>query len=88
MLGVLAGPDGLDPRQRAAAPPPDFGSGLDAGVGGLRVGVLGEGFGFPGLSQPAVDETVRAAIGTLAGAGATVSEVSVPGTATRCTCGP
>ena len=37
-----------------------------------------EGFGIPGLSQPGVDEAVRAAIGTLAAAGAVVSEVSIP----------
>ena len=78
MLGVLAGPDGLDPRQRAVAPPLDFTSVLDAGVTGLRAGVLAEGFGFPGLSEPAVDETVRAAVDTLAAAGATVSPVSIP----------
>jgi amidase len=78
MLGVLVGPDGLDPRQRAAAPPLDFTSDLDAGVRGLRAGVLAEGFGFPGLSEPAVDETVRAAIDVLAGAGAKVSPVSIP----------
>jgi amidase len=47
-------------------------------VKGLRIGVVAEGFGFPGLSQPAVDETVRAAIGTLAEAGAAVSQVSIP----------
>ena len=78
MLGVLAGPDGLDPRQRATPPPLDFSSALDAGAGGLRAGVVAEGFGFPGLSQPVVDETVRTAIGVLAGAGAAVSEVSIP----------
>jgi amidase len=78
MLGVLAGPDGLDPRQRAAPPPGDYLAGLDDGIEGLRVGVLSEGFGHPGLSQPESDETVRAAIGTLAAAGAQVSEVSVP----------
>ena len=78
MLGVLAGPDGLDPRQRTTPPPLDFLPALDAGVGGLRVGVVAEGFGFPGLSQPAVDETVRAAIDTLARVGATVSQVSIP----------
>src|SRR6266487_2864512 len=56
MLGVLAGPDGLDPRQgppgqpdprrRADQTPGDYLAGLDAGVAGLRVGVLAEGFGF------------------------------------------
>lgn len=78
MLGVLAGPDGLDPRQRAAGVEQDYLSGLDAGVAGVRIGVLAEGFGHPGLSQPAVEETVRAAIARLAAAGAEVSEISVP----------
>ncbi|HEY6278044.1 MAG TPA: amidase [Streptosporangiaceae bacterium] len=78
MLGVLAGPDGLDPRQRAAAPPADYLAGLDGGVAGLRIGVVAEGFGHPGLSQPAVDDTVRAAIATLAASGAAVSDVSIP----------
>jgi amidase len=50
MLGVLAGPDGLDPRQRFDAPTGGFAEGLDAGVAGLRIGVLTEGFGIPGLS--------------------------------------
>ncbi len=78
MLGVLAGPDGLDPRQRAGVPAQDYLAGLDDGVAGLRIGVLAEGFGHPGLSQPAVEETVRAAIARLAEAGADVREVSVP----------
>lgn len=78
MLGVLAGPDGLDPRQRMVPPAVDYLAALDGGVNGLRVGVLAEGFAFPGLSQPGVDDTVRAAIDTLAGAGAVVSPVSIP----------
>jgi len=78
MLGVLAGPDGLDPRQRMAPPPADYLAGLDDGVAGLRIGVVAEGFGVPGLSQPAVDAAVRAAIATLAGAGAAVTELSIP----------
>ncbi|HEY2269413.1 MAG TPA: amidase family protein, partial [Streptosporangiaceae bacterium] len=52
MLGVLAGPDGLDPRQRAEAPPTDYLAGLDKGVAGIRIAVVQEGFGIPGLSQP------------------------------------
>ncbi len=78
LLGVLAGRDGLDPRQRFDPPPGDYLDGLDAGVAGLRIGVVGEGFGIPGLSQPGVDEAVRAAIGTLAAAGAAVTEISIP----------
>ncbi len=78
MLGVLAGRDGLDPRQRADLPAADYLADLDAGVAGLRIGVVAEGFGLPGLSQPGVDETVRAAVATLAAAGAAVSEISLP----------
>jgi Asp-tRNA(Asn)/Glu-tRNA(Gln) amidotransferase A subunit family amidase len=51
---------------------------VDAGVDGLRIAVIKEGFGIPGLSQPSVDETVRAAIGRLAAAGAAVTDVSLP----------
>jgi amidase len=78
MLGVLAGRDGLDPRQRFEAPSGGYLQDLDAGVAGLRIGVLEEGFGIPGLSQPGVDEAVLAAIATLKAAGADVRQVSVP----------
>jgi|SRR5215472_3629155 len=78
MLGVLAGPDGLDPRQRTARPAADYLTGSEAGAAGLRIGVLAEGFGFPGLSDPAVDGAVRSAAAALEEAGARVSEVSVP----------
>ncbi len=81
MLGVLAGPDGLDPRQRqlpAGQADDDYLGGFAAGVSDLRIGVLKEGFGFPGLSGPGVDDAVRSAVAALAAAGADVSEVSVP----------
>jgi amidase len=78
LLGVLAGRDGLDPRQREDPGHADYLTELGAGVAGLRIGVVTEGFGIPGLSQPGVDETVRAAVAALAAAGALVSEISVP----------
>jgi amidase len=78
MLGVLAGRDGLDPRQRFEAPSGGYLQDLDAGVAGLRIGVLEEGFAIPGLSQPGVDDAVLAAIATLKAAGADVRQVSVP----------
>jgi amidase len=78
MLGVLAGRDGLDPRQRTDPPQRDYLAEADAGVAGLRVAVIKEGFGIPGLSQPGVDETVRGAIAVLAEAGAVVTEISLP----------
>jgi amidase len=78
MLQVLAGRDGLDPRQRADPPAGGYLAGLDAGLDGLRVAVVEEGFAIPGLSQPGVDETVRAAVRALASAGADVGEISIP----------
>jgi len=77
LLEVLAGADGLDPRQ-GAEPASDYLARLDAGVAGLRVGVVEEGFGIPGLSQPGVDAAVRRALGVLEEAGAVITPVSVP----------
>jgi amidase len=78
MTEVLAGPDGLDPRQ-----PGRDASGcvaaLERGSEGLRVGILREGFGFEGVSEPDVDERVRAVAEALADEGAQVTEVSVDG---------
>lgn len=78
MLSVMAGPDGHDPRQPAGLVPADYPGELARGAAGLRVGIVAEGFGFPGLSQPGVDETVRAAAHRLAEAGMSVDEVSLP----------
>jgi amidase len=76
-LGVMAGPDGLDPRQPADVRVPDYAAELGRGAGGLRVGVVGEGFGL-GNSDPAVDAAVRAAVDLLAGAGLSAEQVSIP----------
>lgn len=76
LLQVIAGTDGIDPRQRDVRVG-DYGADLDAGVRGLRVGILREGFGHPG-SEPDVDAHVRQAAGVLEKLGARVEEVSVP----------
>ncbi|QNG38574.1 hypothetical protein F1C76_20300 [Geodermatophilaceae bacterium NBWT11] len=76
LLSVLAGSDGIDPRQRDIEVG-DYLSGIDAGVQGLRIGVLQEGFGTGG-AEPEVDATVRAAVESLRGRGAVVEDVSVP----------
>jgi amidase len=76
-LAVIAGPDGLDPRQPADVSVPDFAAELGRGADGLRVGVVAEGFGRDN-SEAAVDATVRAAVETLAGAGMSAEEVSIP----------
>jgi amidase len=77
MLAVLAGPDGIDPRQTAAAQTSDYVGALERGAPGLRVGVLAEGFGHPN-AMPAVEAAVRAAADRLDRAGARVSSCSVP----------
>jgi amidase len=77
MLEVLAGPDGLDPRQHAGRPAQRYTELMKGGVKGMRIGVVKEGFGWP-QSMPAVDAKVRAAADRLAALGATVAEVSIP----------
>ena len=79
MLGVMAGVRRL--RRPAAARRGrrvDYVAALGTGAGGLRVGVVAEGFGLPDLSDPQVDEAVRAATETLRTAGLKVEDVSVP----------
>src|SRR3974390_66172 len=59
LLEVLAGPDGLDPRQYGAVAKP-FREALGRGGAGLRIAVVEEGFGHP-HSLPQVDAIVREA---------------------------
>ena len=75
-LEVLAGPDGLDSRQYAPRVEA-YREALGAGVDGLRIGVLREGFGLEGF-DPAVDEKVLEAGRRLERLGAKQSDVSVP----------
>jgi amidase len=77
MLSVIAGRDGADPRQPATLAVADYVGGLDAGVAGLRIGVVSEGFGHD-TSQPEVDEIVRSAVGQFSAAGAMVESVEIP----------
>src|SRR5215468_10041637 len=76
LLEVIAGPDGLDTRQRGVAAG-RYSEALDGGVEGMRIAVLKEGFGHPN-SEPDVDARVRDAAQRLAKLGAIVDEVSVP----------
>ncbi len=77
MLDAIAGEDGLDPRQ-ANVTVQDYRAALEVGAGGLRVGVLSEGFGIADVSEADVDAAVRAGAETLARAGAAVEDVSIP----------
>jgi amidase len=76
LLEVIAGPDGLDPRQYNVRVD-KYTTGLGRGVAGLRIGVVTESFGWP-ASEPDVDAKVRAGAERLRGLGATVDEVSIP----------
>ena len=76
LLDVIAGPDRRD-STCLADPPPSSSSRLDAGVEGLRVGVVGELVAAEGLGDD-VKARVDEAAAALASAGAKVDEVSVP----------
>src|ERR1700759_1354546 len=76
MLSVLAGPDGLDPRQAGGHPAVDYLAALEPD-GPLRVGGVTEGFELP-TPDPAVSPAVRDALQALAAAGHQVEEVSIP----------
>ncbi|HJQ45094.1 MAG TPA: amidase [Amycolatopsis sp.] len=77
MLGVMAGVDGYDSRQPTVIEPVDYAAAASRDAAGLRIGVLAEGFGTP-LSQPGVDDAVRAAVEVLRDAGLSAEEVSIP----------
>jgi amidase len=76
LLEVLAGPDGLDPRQFGAIAKP-YREALGRGAAGLRIAVVDEGFG-DSQSLEQVDALVREAAGRLKKLGAAVDTVSIP----------
>jgi amidase len=75
-LRVMAGRDGLDPRQ-GAPEVKNYPEALGKPITGIRIGLLTEGFGSEG-AEPDVEDAVRAASRVLAKLGAEVGEVSVP----------
>jgi amidase len=77
MLDVVAGPDGLDPRQPRDLVPDEYVAALARGAEGLRIGVVTEGFAQPN-SEQGVNDAVRAAVDTLRGAGLSAEDVSIP----------
>jgi amidase len=74
---VLAGPDGLDPRQYGGAVAKPYREALGKGAAGLRIAVVEEGFGHP-QSLPQVDRVVREAAERFKGMGAAVDTLSIP----------
>ena len=76
MLQAIAGADGLDPRQYDPQVD-DYTGAIGRGAGGLRIGLVKEGFGHAN-SEADVDAKVRAGAELLRRLGATVDEVSIP----------
>ena len=77
LLEVLAGADGLDPRQYNPLTQ-RYTEALGQPVGGLKIGILTEGFKRPESEQD-VDTAVRQAAERFRSMGAQISEVSIPG---------
>lgn len=75
-LQVVAGADGLDPRQ-GVLDIQDYVGGLSEPIAGLRIGVLVEGLGVEG-GDDQVDRAVLDAVKAMGAAGADVRECSVP----------
>lgn len=76
MLEVIAGADGLDPRQYDVVTD-KYTAAVNRGVSGLRIGMVKEGFGHP-QSEADVDASVRAGAEMFRRLGATVDEISIP----------
>jgi amidase len=76
LLEVIAGADGLDPRQYNVRVD-KYTTALGRGVAGMRIGVVTESFGWPS-SEADVDAKVRQGAERLRSLGAVVEEVSIP----------
>ena len=76
MLQAIAGADGLDPRQYDPQVD-DYTGAIGRGAGGLRIGLVKEGFGHAN-SEADVDAKVRAGAELFRRLGAAVDEVSIP----------
>ncbi|HKZ80386.1 MAG TPA: amidase [Pyrinomonadaceae bacterium] len=77
LLEVIAGPDGLDPRQSEARTQ-SYTEALTGDAEGLRIGLVKEGFGLENASEADVDEMVRDAAHKLETLGAKVITLSLP----------
>ncbi|KYD14492.1 amidase [Saccharococcus caldoxylosilyticus] len=77
LLEVIAGADGLDPRQSGLEVKP-YTESLVGNAQGLKVGIVKEGFGWERLSEEDVDKLVKEAAQSLEDTGAVIEEVSIP----------
>jgi amidase len=76
LLEVLAGKDPLDPRQREVTTAP-YREALGKSLGGLKLGVVREGFTQAGAEDD-VNAAVNRAVAALGKLGARVTEISIP----------
>jgi amidase len=76
LLEVLAGKDTLDPRQREVRTEP-YREALGKSIGGIKLGVVREGFTQAG-AQDDVNAAVNRAIAQLGKLGARATEISIP----------
>ncbi|KXS99230.1 hypothetical protein AC578_6893 [Pseudocercospora eumusae] len=88
LLDVIAGKDGIDDRQPYFLPEAymnytatldDFlsTSPKDKPLQGIKLGILSEGFDFPGM-QPSVSSLCKRAVDTLSTLGAEIQQISIP----------
>ncbi len=77
LLEVIAGEDGLDPRQKGVKTEA-YTQALSNHTEGIRIGIVHEGFGWPELSESDVDELVEAAAQRFSELGSQVSTLSIP----------
>ena len=78
LLEVIAGPDGLDPRQQAGLQGEAYTLGLSGKIDGLRLGIVPEGFAWEGVSETDVDESVEQSAHAFEKLGAQIKTVSIP----------
>jgi len=76
LLSIIAGADGLDPRQTPTNNC-DYISAVNLPLRDLRIGVVKEGFGRP-ESLGTTDAAVERALSRLASSGAKIEDVSIP----------
>lgn len=78
-LDVVAGrTDDSDPRQAGVAPLRGTAHEIDDDISTLRVGIVGDGFGWPGKSDARVDRIVREAAVALGKLCAGAADTSIP----------
>jgi amidase len=76
-LEAIAGPDGLDPRQRDVRTE-TYTDAIKGDVKGLRLAIVREGFAWDGASEKDVDQMVQDAAKKFERMGAKVSTISLP----------